>query len=238
MAVQRTNPLDILLNEPWAFLIYGEPKVGKTTLAGSFPRSVVIACPPAEATSLAALPSASEIQVLGAKTWEDFVSAIEMAVRKPKNEDFDTIIVDNITPAYQMCVDYTVSKQSRPIISEATWTAANREMMAALDKLFLTNKDKNVIVVAHNRREKEGETVRIFPDFGESLARKITGRVNALFYYRQRGGKRELVTTATPGIDSGSRYEMPKSILDPTAQQILDLLEIYKQKVKNNNERV
>lgn len=240
MAVKRTNPVDILLNEPWAFLLYGEPKVGKSTLAGSFPSSIVVACPINEATSLASLPNAKDIIVLGCKSWEDVNEAVDMVIKKPAEAGvFETIVIDNITPAYSLCVQYTLDNQTRKVISEATWTEANRKMMDMLNKL-LAVKDKNIILVAHNRREKAdekaGSSARIFPDFGEALARRIVGAMNALFYYRLKdSGKRELVTSMIPGIDVGSRYQLPRSLTDPTANDILLQLETYRQKVKTQH---
>jgi hypothetical protein len=214
-----------------------EPKVGKTTLAGSFPHSIIVACPINEATSLASLPNAKDIVVLGTKTWEDVNDAVDMVIKKPRETGvFETIVVDNITPAYSLCVQYTLDKQTRKVISEATWTAANRDMMDLLNRL-LAVKDKNIVLVAHNRREKadekSGSSARIFPDFGEALARRIVGAMNALFYYRlKESGKRELVTSMIPGIDVGSRYELPRSLTDPTANDILIQLDAYRQKVK------
>ena len=158
--------------------------------------------------------------------------AVDMVIKKPRETGvFETIVVDNITPAYSLCVQSTLDKQTRKVISEATWTAANRDMMDLLNRL-LAVKDKNIVLVAHNRREKTENSVRIFPDFGEALARRIVGAMNALFYYRlKESGKRELVTSMIPGIDVGSRYELPRSLTDPTASDILVQLETYRQKV-------
>ena len=225
------------MEEPWAFMVYGEPKVGKTTLAGSFPHAIIVAFPVNEAMSLAALPNAKDIVVLGVKTWEDLNQAVDMVIKKPRETGvFETIVIDNLTPAYQLCFQDVFDKQPRKIISEATWTATNRAMMDLINRV-LAVRDKNLVFVAHNRREKiEGDSFRIFPDFGEALARRIVGRVDALFYLRLRGeGKRELVTTAIPGIDVGSRFDLPRSLVDPTAVSLLALLNSYRAKVKTQH---
>ncbi len=242
MAVKVTNPFKILEEEPWAFLIYGEPKVGKTTLAGQFPGVVIIACPVNEATSLASLPNAQDIPVYGVETWEDCCKAALNLARKPRTEEFQTLVFDNLTYAYNLCVEQVVEEQTRKVISEATWTAANRKFIDFLDNLLFANRGKNTILVAHNRVDIIGEgkdaSTKIRPDFGGSLSRKIVGRLNAVFYYRMAAGnKRELITSAVPGVDVGSRYKLPRSLTDPTADAIIRMLEEYKQAVMSRAEQ-
>ena len=237
MAPKLSNPVRILFEEPIAFFIYGEPGVGKTTLAGQAPKPVVISCPINEATSLARLPNAASIPVLGVSNWNDILLAVKAVKRKQVElGDFESVIFDNLTSAYNMCVEFTVSEQKNDTISEATWTSANRTMIAMLDEL-LNIRDKHLILVAHNRIERLSETsARVGPDFGPSLSRKIAGRVNAMFYYRMQGTNRELLTSAVPGIDVKSRYDIERKLTNPSWDGIMKLLDAYKEKIKLQNE--
>jgi hypothetical protein len=104
------------------------------------------------------------------------------------------------------------------------------------------NRGKNTILVAHNRVEIVGEgkegSKHIRPDFGGSLSRKIVGRLNAIFYYRMAASdKRELITSAVPGVDVGSRYKLPRNLTNPTASDIIQMLDQYKQAVMSRAEK-
>ena len=236
MTIRLTNPVDILVNEPYTIMLYGEPGVGKTRLAGQSPKPLFIACPLNEATSLAALPDARSITVLGVDKWED----LAVVVKKIKAKDvsfgeFETVVFDNLTHAYTLCFDWVMKQQEGRPVSEATWTSINRAMTGFVDS-FLTIQGKNLIIVSHARMEKLSETTsRVMPDFGPSFGRKLAGRMNALFYYRMRGQERELVTSAIPGIDVKSRYDIARSLTSPTWDGIIKLLDQYKAKVLADN---
>jgi hypothetical protein len=234
MGIKKTTPLDILLSGTRSMMIYGEPKVGKSHLAGSFPNQVFIAVPTSEALTLAQVPAMSNTPVWGCSTWEDVKTAVDQACDLKVNESFDTITLDNLTFAYKMAFNHVLDNQRRPVVSEATWPNVNREVASILDRLLLTGHGKNVTLVAHNRvdRDEEGRITKVHPDFGENFSRTISGRVNAVFHLRQKGKDRELVVKAIGGIVAGSRYNLDiSSMINPTPTDIINAIEDYKRKV-------
>ena len=234
--MKLTNPVDVLMKEPYAFLLYGPPGCGKTTLAAQAENPIIIACPINESISLAKLPNAKDIRVIGVDSWKDLEETVQIVIKgSAKLGDYKSLILDNLTYAYSFAVDQALSDQRTDVISQATWTTANRMMT---DLLFdiLTLKDKHVILVAHHRREKDkNDNVQIMPDFGESLARKIVGRLNACFYYRLVGEQRKLTVSAAAGIDVKSRYDLGRELINPKWSTVVDLLDKYKEKIKGQN---
>lgn len=239
MVIKQTNPLEVLNNAPTSLLLYGSPKAGKTWLAGSFPKAVFVACPLSEATTLAALPHAKDIKVYGVDTWADLCKASLGLAKQPATEEFKTLVIDNLTFAYQLCIDDLLLKQGNEVIGQNTWTAANRKMTDLLDSVMLANKDKNLILVAHDRVTVVGEGAGaerfIGPDFGPSLSGQIKGRLNGVFYLKiGAGNKRILYVKPRQGVDVGSRYKLKDDLTNPTADDILTMLDTYKTEVNSN----
>lgn len=238
MTVKRTNPLEVLNSEPWAFLLYGEPKIGKTTLAGTFPGVKFVSCPVQEATSLAALPNARSIEVFGVDNWEDFCKVSLSLAKKPRSEDFQTLAIDTLSFAQQLALNAWIEKNPGYKISQDTWTQINRRMVDILDSVMLANRDKNLILITHSRvtviGEGQGAEKDIGPDFGSSLKGKIEGRLSGIFYLRVSGKNRVLEVEPRKGIDVGSRYRLKGNLTNPTAYDIISMLETYKKEVNTN----
>lgn len=240
MAIKRTTPLNILADDPTSFILYGEPKSGKTTLAGSFPGVAFVSCPGNEALSLAAHPEAASMQIYQVEDWQDYCSALLGLAKRPKTETFQTLCVDTATHAYGFAVKEVMNSQSRKdVVSQATWTEANRKFLEVLDNVAVEvyKTGKNFILLAHSRIESVGKepdiTQKIRCDVGQSLRGKVYGRFNTIFYYRLIGtNKRELLMKSTPNIDVGSRYRFEKNLIDPTGEMIMDTIDAYKLKVK------
>ncbi len=243
MAIKKTNPLVILESDPTSFILYGEPKVGKTTLAGSFPGVGFVSCPGNEALSLAAHPQAGSIDIYQVEDWEDFCKALLGLAKRPRTEEFQTLCVDTATHAYSFAVrDVMDGQRNKELVSQATWTEANRKFLELLDNVAkeVYKSGKNFILLAHSRVEtigKEPDTIdKIRCDIGQSLRGKVYGRFNTIFYYRLIGtNKRELIMKSTPNIDVGSRYRFDKNLVDPTGESIMETIREYKLKVKSQH---
>lgn len=242
MTLVKTNPLKILANDPTSFILHAQPKVGKTRLAGSFPGPAFVSCPGDEALTLAGLPGAADIDIYQVDTWDDVCKALLGLSKITRTDKVQTVIFDTISFAYELTVEKVRSEQKRPeIVSQATWTEANRRMLELLDnaKRACYTTGKNFVVIGHstdkNVGTEENPVIKVDLALGNSLLSKVCGRFNSIFHLRMIGvNKRELLMKPTAGINVGSRYNFDKNLIDPTGPDIIQMIHEYKAKVEAN----
>lgn len=232
--MKLTNPAEVVSTSPYRFFLYGEPGVGKTTLIGDAPSPLILAAPPDEVTSI----RDSAAQVLTVESWDDAVAAVDLAVKgSPKLQPYETVIVDTLTHVRSFATQAAL-EANRDKFSQAVWTEANRKLINLVNELLKC--PKPVVLIGHHRYEKndDGSIRRVLPDFGEGFLRVFLARMNAAFYYRVAGGKRELLLTAVPGIDVKNRYSLPDKLVNPTYADLLSAIQQYKEKaIETSSER-
>lgn len=223
-----TSAAEVTSRQPWRMMLFGEPGIGKTTFASQAPNPVIIACPPDEVISLAKTDRAMT-PVLPVRSWS---AAIESITYANKMTSVDTIIFDTFSHLAEYALKESLSI-TKGKLSQATWTNVNGLMRDASDVLL--SSPKNLILVSHLRHHKddEGSIIKVTPDFSEGLLRKLTARMNAIFYFRLKGqSKRELATAMVSGVETKNRYDLPTRFEDPTFNQVVEALEAYKEKAR------
>lgn len=231
--MKRTTPAEILQTSKNKIFLYGPPGEGKTTLASQLPNTLYIACPPDEVISIAANPSTAFMPVLQCTSIQDCTEAVAECLKAEE----EVVVFDSTTYLRQMCVAKAVATVKGEI-SQATWTAANREFFDVIRPL-IRDKKHHVIFIGHHRKVKDELTkkVDIVPDFGEGLLRQLIPDIHAAFYYRKEGGsgigaKRVLFCEAFPGIELKNRYELEAKYENPTMQYLFSEVDKFREKAR------
>lgn len=84
-------------------LIYGKPKIGKSSLAAEFPKAIFL---PTE-------PGLNHLEVFqapgdgsGVRSWDQLLQILAQLLKPDAEHDFETIIIDTIDNAYKLCTEW------------------------------------------------------------------------------------------------------------------------------------
>ena len=186
----------------YTFLIYGQPKAGKTTFCSNFEGALFIATEPGH--------KFQEIYKVDPKNWRD----IQMIAKHLLNteHDFKTIVIDTADNAYKMCGDYV--KQKNNIQHESDlgfgkgYALIKDEFMRVINAL--AQKGFGIVFISHaqTREIEENGIKRAFTDttLGGSASKVISGLCDFIFYASiDANGKRTIRTKANPSVNAGDR---------------------------------
>jgi hypothetical protein len=167
-----TNFEDIIL------LIYGRPKIGKSTWCAQCDHGLFLATEPG-------LNSLNTYEIT-INNWEDILNACsEIAKGEHK---FKTIIIDTIDNAYQLCCDYICAKYSIEHQSDLGfgkgWALVNNEFKRVLLKLAQLN--YGLFMVSHTKSKeiptRTGTLYKIVPSLSDGARNIVMGLVDIILY--------------------------------------------------------
>lgn len=159
-------------------LIYGAPKIGKSTFCSHADRALFLATEPG-------LNNLDVFQV-PITTWEEFCEAVDAVVKG--GHQYTTAIVDTIDNAYHFCENWTCRKFGIKHSSDLSFgkgsALVNGEFMRVITKL--ASSPYGLIMTSH-AKDKEveargGKYVKTFPTLPESARKAIMGFVDIILF--------------------------------------------------------
>jgi len=201
LPTERSEPADDLGAYTW--LIFGEKKIGKTTLSALFGKAVHLFTEPGG--------KALRVYPVVINDWHKFRQA-NRALRK--DTTFDTVVVDIADKLYPMCEDYTCEKLVIQDLAEEDWGKGwrtnRKEFERELD--LLLNLGKGVIFLSH-AQEQEIETRdgdrydRMMPTMHKRMRDLVEGVVDIWAYYTYDKKRRVLQVLGDEHVSAGHRLE-------------------------------
>lgn len=203
LPTEKTRPVSSL--SECSILIYGEKKIGKTSLASQFPSSLFLFFEPGG--------KGLSVYSREVSKWPDFVSYINMILADKSNR-FQTIIIDTIDIAYSRCFDYICKKQAVDHPSEGTygdvWNAIKKEFVDQIDRLLLAR--KGVIFISHAevaefQSRTFGTTQKIIPTMPKQARHLMQAVADVILYYGYYGDERWVTVSGSENLDAGHRLK-------------------------------
>ncbi len=198
-------------------LFYGEPKVGKSTVAGTFPDALFFAFEPGT--------KGMEIYEFnadggGCRNWEIARKGVSLL---EKTDDFQTVVFDTVERAYDMCLDWVCENRGieypgNDAFGEQdfgkSWRAVRQEFMDIIHRILFTG--RGIIFTSHaktaeHKVKSTGEKyTRIYPTMSNQARKTVEALVDFFFfadYIRSKDGniERVFVTQGDETIWAGCR---------------------------------
>jgi len=175
-------------------LIYGREKIGKTTLAASFPGAIFLATEP----GLRGLSVYSfNHEGGGVHDWSVFRAAVDALIKtKGKKRKFKTVVVDTVDRAYDMCLDWVCEERGIEypgVLKDGkndygkSWRAVKQEFLKQIHRLV--HADYGVVFISHAKEmtvtSRTGvEFDKIYPTM-MSQARTVVEALVDFFFYAE-----------------------------------------------------
>ena len=91
--------------------IYGEPKVGKTTIASQFPKAILLAMEKG-------YNALSGVMAQNITKWADFKKVLRQLENPQVKEKFETVIIDTADLSYAYCEKFILQREGVDKISD------------------------------------------------------------------------------------------------------------------------
>ena len=160
MAVTKYIAGTLIPKEYFGILFYGEPNIGKTTLAMSFPRPLLLDFDRGAHRSITSANGGTIVQL---DTYRDVMDVLNDAAYM---ENFDCIVIDTVST----CLDYITEDMiaENPKMgngkggpSQAGWGVLGNTFMALKRRITMMN--KHFIMLAQVAEERSGDYMRKRP---------------------------------------------------------------------------
>lgn len=201
------EPLDDF--SQFSTLLYGEKKIGKTSLCAQFDDATFIFTEPGY--------RGLSLRKNLAEDWRDIRDYVEQLEEDDQRRDpqHKMVVVDIIDYAYDLC--FTFMCQKLGIVHPhdendygKSWGAIRKEFEAVVKRLL--SLQKGVIFVSHakwqNIKRRDGTAHdKLMPTLSGQPMEVISGLVDNIFYFGYDGDERVLVINGDENLEAGTRIE-------------------------------
>ncbi len=185
------------------FLIYGEKKIGKTSMCAQFDDPIFLMFEPGG--------KGLRITRRQVSSWAEFVKYVDLIV---KSDQFKTVIIDPIDLCYKACVDWVCAKHGvddpREVGWGEGWKAIEEEFRRQITKVASTS--RGVVFLSHIenaefQRRNDIPYHKMVPTMMKQARSFISGFVDVIGYYGYYGTVRYLTIEGSDEIEGGNRLK-------------------------------
>ena len=184
------KPSELSVKATLSVLIYGQPGIGKTTLGVSAPNAVLFDYD----GGVQRINGAHQVATLQPTSWEDTNAALkEIAEEMP---EVQTIVIDTVGKMLDYMSAYIIRNDAKMAMRDGSLSlkgyGVRKQMFVNFIKQ-LALMGKNVIFIAHERENLQGEVTVKRPEIGGSSANDLIKELD-LVGYMYAIGKERVIT--------------------------------------------
>lgn len=220
-------------------LIWGRSGTGKTTLAGDFPKPLLLVDVREQGTD--GLRNVPGIDVLPLETWDEFQELYWYLVSG--EHSYKTVVIDTVTQLQDVAMEKVLKDDGKTVdslVTQSNWGAMAKMMKSWL--LSFRDLPMHTVFLAQDRvNDVQGFTDQMIPEVGPRLSPSVAGMLNAavkvicqtyiqedmqrgkdnkvyrVITYRLRIGPHPLYLTK---VRQPKGCELPSDIVDPTFEKL------------------
>jgi hypothetical protein len=176
LPTEATKPVTELGKQ--TILLYGSPKLGKSSFASKAPGSLFFECE----------PGLNHLEVFKVPTysWEAFLEACKLVAKGEHN--FKTIVIDTIDNAFKMCSDYVCTKHGIEYEGDMGhgkgWALVKNEWHRVLTRL--ASLPYGLIMISHaidkTIETRTGEYTKTTPSLPDRARNVVLGLVDIILF--------------------------------------------------------
>lgn len=186
------KPSELAYNSTIKALVYGQPGLGKTTVALSTPNPVLFDFD----GGVQRVNGAFQCPTLQVQSWDEVLQALQEL--ETGANDFKTIVIDTAGKMLDFMSTYIIKQDSRMGMRDGSLSLKGygaRKMMFINFLKRVTMMGKHVIFVAHEREEKDGDLRIVRPEIGGSSQGDLIKELDLVGYMQAIGNERTISWT-------------------------------------------
>ena len=195
-------------------LAYGLPKIGKTSLVASFPKSLIFSFEPGT-------NGLNNIYKVNITSWKDFKLAVKQLANDKVKEKFDFVSIDTVDIAYELCEQYICSTNGVQSIGDIPYGAGWAKLKKEFSKIFrdIAIAGYGIIFISHAQEKTlkdaaNKEYTRIVPACPSVGANIVNKLVDFIIYIGiEYDGPEDMIGTrymyfkGNKYVQAGSRFK-------------------------------
>lgn len=216
------KPSELVFNSTIKALVYGQPGLGKSTLALSTPNPVLFDFD----GGVQRVNGAFQCATLPVSCWDEVLLGLDELENEPN--DFKTIVIDTAGKMLDFMSDYIIKQDPKMSMRDGSLSLKGygaRKVMFVNFLRRVSKMGKNVIFVAHEREEKDGELRIVRPEIGGSSQGDLIKELDLVGYMQAIGSDRTISWTPQEKFYAKNTCNLPPMqkipvIIDPQGKII------------------
>lgn len=204
LPIELSEPIKTMEEALW--LIYGEPGIGKTSLATQFPRSMSLMFEPG-AKGLA-------MHKRDVPNWRHLIGYVDMLVAQAAKKPFQMVVVDTVEKSHDRCFEHVCKREVMSHPNEKPygegWRLINSEFLNQWERLATAG--YGIVFISHVQdkafQTRSGKQYqKIVPALSASAGEHICGMVDVIGYYGYWGNDRYLTIRGSDELEAKNRLK-------------------------------